>query len=139
ADDDLPRLIAAHVGDVEDADELLVADEAEEQDAVEDLELEVDLLRDLVDAAAALGHADDDRGDVVLAAPLVGERDEARGELPLGDLFEETAELVLLEVAVESVGAEQEAIARQDVEVEDVRVDVAVDADGACDRVLVLD
>src|SRR5690606_32062912 len=77
ADDDLPRLIAAHVGDVEDADELLVADEAEERDAVEDLELEVDLLRDLVDAAAALGHADDDRGDVVLAAPLVGERDEA--------------------------------------------------------------
>src|SRR5690606_13753492 len=67
------------------------------------------------------------------------EIDEALGELFLGHLGEEAAELVLLEVTVEPVGAEEEAIAGEDVEVEDVRIDVAIHADGARDGVLVLD
>ena len=78
-----------------------------------------------------------DGGDVVLAARLVGVVDEALGDR--GDLVagEELAHAVVVEVAVQAVGADQELVARQDVEVDGVDLDRLVDADRPGDGVLV--
>ena len=56
-------------------------------------------------------------------------------DVAVGELL---GQLGLVDVGVHAVGAEQEAIAGQDVEVERVDLDRAVDADRARDRVLVL-
>ena len=82
-------------------------------------------------------NLDDERGDVVLAAALVGERDRRVGALleiavaaQLGDL------LVVREVAVQAVAAQQEPVAGRDVDVGGVDLDVVLVADGARDDVL---
>ena len=124
----------------DDPDQLLVREVPEHLHALEDLELERDLGRCAASTLGAgrLADADDDGGDVVVAAALVRDVDELLADLldlAVGELL---GQLGLVDVGVHAVGAHQEAVAGQDVEVERVDLDRAVDADGARDRVLVL-
>src|SRR5690554_4092186 len=87
-DDRLSRRIRARRCDVEHANKLLVAHEAEKRDAVEKLELEVHLLGKLDELPMRLGNADHKRGDVVLSAAFVREGDEFLRECFVGGFRE---------------------------------------------------
>ncbi len=84
------------------------------------------------------GAADHHGGDVVLAAALVGQGHEALGQLAQRRRSHHRGDLVVVEVAVQPVGAEHEDVARHGVD--DQRVDLHrfLDADRAGDHVAVL-
>ena len=81
-------------------------------------------------------HLDHERGDVVLAAAGVGQVDERLRDLVLGRLAEHAQDVGFLRVLAQAVAAQQEAVAREHVEVERVDLDAFVHADRARDGVL---
>ncbi len=88
---------------------------------------------------ALFAEFDEDRGDVVFAAAIVGEIDQ-RFRRGVAVVREERGELFrVVRVAGETVRAETEAIAGENLDDERVDLDALVHADGARDRVLLSD
>jgi hypothetical protein len=79
---------------------------------------------------------DEEGGDVVLAAAGVGVADRGGGGLAEVELEQVDEGVGGVEVGVEAVGAEQQAVADLDGHGEDVDLDVVAQADGAGDHLL---
>jgi hypothetical protein len=136
ADDGLALLELPPARDAENGEQLLVGHVLEERDAAQDLGLALDVGVLVVGASRGL-HREAHRGDVVLAAALEREVDQQiRKPRPL--LREQLRQLVLGEIAVQAVGAEQVEIARQQIGDERVHRNRRLDADRARDDVAVL-
>ena len=138
ADDGLAVLVVAHVRDLQHAQDLAVVERAEERHARQDVALELQLLGARFVARGHVADGDDDGGDVVLAAALVGSVDQRLAGRIRVRIAEAPAEAlqIVLEVAAQAVRAEQEAIARGQIEDQRVGLDVLVHADRARDGVL---
>ena len=133
ADDGLRLLELPASRDAEDGEQLLVGHVLEERDAAEDLGLALDVAGLLV----LVGFdGETDRGDVVLAAPLQRQVDQQVRQL-VALLREQLRQLVVLQVAVETVRAEDEEIAGQQICHQRVDRDRGLDSDRAGDDVLV--
>jgi hypothetical protein len=137
-DDLVARLVVLHLGEGEDAQDFLVGQVPEQRHLLEHLDLAVQLLRTRIGGRGGVGvDAQDDGGDVVVPAARVGVVDQlARdgGDAFLGKL---ARDFLLVEVGVQTVGAEQKLVAGQDFQIDGVDLHRLVDAEGARDRVLV--
>ena len=137
-DDTFAFVVGFEVSDVHDLDEFLVGHVLEEGDFLKEIHPQGDLGFFGFVAFGGVGSGpDEDGGDVVFSAAFVGEVDQAFGDF--FDIFfgHVGADFAFLEVAVESVRTQQEAITIVKVDEQGVDFDGIGSADSAGDHVFV--